>query len=559
MQLLALDGCERYHTLASLVESGAEELSANLFMGFDPTDNHVRVSRVLHEITHVASFRTTRLGFWIARIATPLFRTQIGEATPDIPDSVQTLLGMFAPLLEGLAIYGQLDYDADNTEAVLPFPLNKITTNNAAASFHGGPLAALRGAKLMAVSDGLLTELFVRKIGETAHYFIGYLYVKAVAAHIARFAPELGAPSTLLPLLIRLICDHPAIERAVDGKLKAEDILGAVHSSLRGLTCAHVEMLDRMLRNEWLRANFDNWDIHAQLQAGETAQFILHSESNPLFPHNDHHDDLDNAQETLSTYVVLRASTSVHLTSWTSGTLIEAVDEGTHVRFRLAGGVGDRPTRDVKLILYSRVETVCKGLGEDAFAKLEALDESVLEHARQAAAGSRITVGNYLTLTKGIHGTALWVDGKIKNVIPFSLLENQVDIEEFDITTTGLMLSPDYRLAVARSLRVSDVQNAARGYANEFLLEALVSNPEHQLVARSGRLNPFLTSASRAALADWCAHPYFHLDGRLDADVVDRLTEIFDRPHFGGGSFNELLPDLTTITALRPGATNVAK
>lgn len=559
MQLLALDGCERYHTLASLVESGAEELDEHLFIGFDPVDNHVRVSRMLHEITHVASFRTTRLGFWIARIATPLFRPQTGQ-TPDIPDDVQALLGMFAPLLEGLAIYGQLDYDADNTETVLPFPLNKITTNNAAASFLGGPLAALRRAKLMAVSDGLLTELFVRKISETAHYFIGYLYVKAVAAHIARLVPRLGHPSTLLPLLIRLICDHPVIEQAVDGKLKAEDAIEAIHASLRGLTRAHVEMIDRMLDIEPVRANFDNWDIHAQLKAGESQQLILHSENNPLFPHNDHHDDLDKELDTRLTYLTLRASTSVHLTNWTSGTLVEVVDEGKQVRFRLVDNVGELPTRDALLILYSRVESVRSRLDEAVCAKLEILDENILRHARQAAAsGSRITVGNYLTLTKGVHGTAFWVDGKIKEVIPFSLLENQVDVEEFEIAVTGLLLAPDYRLTIARGLRVSDVQNAARGYANEFLLKTLMSNPEHQLVARSGRLNPFLPSAARTALADWCAHPYFHPGGRLDHGIVDRLTSVFDRPHFGGGSFNDLLPDFGTITHLQSGVLNVAK
>jgi hypothetical protein len=540
VHLLDLDGRERYHTLAALVETGDAIVDSERcrFLGWDPLDSNLRVSHILHEITHVASFRTTRLGFWIARVGAALLQARGNlprHARLDVPESAHVLLGAFAPLLEGLALYAQLDYEADNVDSVLPFPLNKITANQSAIALSTDPLKAMRFAREMAISSGILSDLFVVPNPATAHYFAGYLYVKAVAAKIARVAPSLDDASTLLPLLVRLICDHPVIELMLQRNLNVDDAIAAIHASLRDLTSARIETIAKMLEVRQFRDDFDNWDIHAQLaRGGASAAPVLHSDANPLFA------GMEESHE----YRLLRWACNVYSTYWTSGKLAACSDDGGELTLRLAGASGEWTA---SIWMKSRLVAFQRDMTDEFLALHAHFDDALREIVRQAAASRAVvTIANYLTLTKGVQGTAVWVNGQLRIVIPSSLVDNRLDETEMELAVAGLALAPDERLDFAQRLRRSDTQSVARSRASELLMQALVSDPVWRAIALECRLTGVLVAQpARDALVAWCERAVYV--GRADPIVTASLTPIFDRLHFGGGPFSDLLPNVTPI------------
>src|SRR6185503_15578803 len=70
---------------------------------------------------------------------------------------------------------------------------------------------------------GLLRALFLAgNSPEAAHYFVGYLWIKAAASTLARQCPKLARPALLYPLLTKLIFDSEAIlECFYDGPASA--------------------------------------------------------------------------------------------------------------------------------------------------------------------------------------------------------------------------------------------------------------------------------------------------------------------------------------------------
>jgi hypothetical protein len=154
MRLRALDGRDSYHPLAALLESRAyHDFPDLIFLGPDFQDRYDQVSTNFHELTHMASVRTTRLGFWLARVAAEsLSGHSIPFTDPIIlPPVVDKVLAALAPILEGPALYAQLDYETDTEDNLLPFPITKLA---AYVGRDGGTMTPLL-TRLRAARDSI--------------------------------------------------------------------------------------------------------------------------------------------------------------------------------------------------------------------------------------------------------------------------------------------------------------------------------------------------------------------------------------------------------------------
>ena len=76
------------------------------------------LSTILHELTHLASFRTTRLGWVTHAAASRLLKQWRHGETPVFAGTTAKIIGTMVPILEGLATYAQLDLDGDDTLTV---------------------------------------------------------------------------------------------------------------------------------------------------------------------------------------------------------------------------------------------------------------------------------------------------------------------------------------------------------------------------------------------------------------------------------------------------------
>lgn len=554
MDLLSLDGGERYHTLAALIDIGTQEQDEFLLTGFLPDDRRDRVSRIIHEVTHVGSLRTTRLGFLIARVGAEALRgrKQITRRSLVVPEIAETLLGAFSPLLEGLALYGQLDYRIDDEDDILPFPINKIAANNTAdflMSANGVP-DAIRNAQLAAIWGlsagpsriGLLSALLLDDDAETEHYFAGYLFVKAIAARFGRLDCRLADPATFLPLLVRLTCDHPILEAACFEPMSCHQVIEPVLRYVQEISRDDLSRILRMLEREDVRTNFDNWDIHTQLAAPDDAAPILHTQDNVIC----------SGMLANQMFSELRAATSVHLTSWIAGTPRARDFQNAEAVIQISSNGHDTT---VRIACHSALNAFSSGIDAKSREALERFE--TMFHAQLARATQRkldVAVGSYVTLTRGSAGMALWVKERLAAIIPLSLLDSRLDETETWVALEGLKMSPTFRRNFAEVLRSSDALRAsnrqadARSEAADMMMARLVSDPTWGTIALRCRLAGLLPLPLASSIRDWCCCALSPGgDPVFPAEVSAVLSTIFDRPGGTTSHFEELVPDLRAL------------
>jgi hypothetical protein len=556
MDLRALEashqGGERYHPFGALVEVGnqvSEHRSELVLMGLMPVDQYFRVSTIFHEITHVASMRTTRLGVWIAGVSSELMqgKLEIPSAMIRLPPQVQIVLGAYAPILEGLAIYAQLDYEIYNIDGILPFSINKIAINNSAGWLQGySPQEVGHRARLTVIWDGILSALLIDNVPGTIHYRAGYLYLKGVAAKITRLAPTLSKSTTMLPLLVRLFCDHPIVERALNEPLSASQIAEALHDTVANLDEPTLKRIEEMLKWPEVIERFDNWDIHAQIQAPDGAPGIFHSDADPIF---------ERFRQDPEVFLRFRGATDAHLTSWAAGLPKSVEYRDGHYLVELTDG-----SREVtaKIMVHSAFNLFRRNMTDKSLQTLESFEQLAYSHLERAGEQKLpIAVGSYVTLTKGTVGTVLWVDNVLCGVIPLKLVDNELDPDEVQVAMTGNRLSPAFRQQLVRKLECDDddTLGGAIREASELFFAKLISDPrKSEIGLYSGLSLLLLTSVLREAFDDWCRKtlsPGGPPD--LDPSVITALSQIFDRPGVGSGSFDEPLPDLRNLQPIIGG------
>jgi hypothetical protein len=231
---------------------------------------------------------------------------------------------------------------------------------------------------------GLLRALFLDgRIDETI-YFAGYLYIKAIAALFARQHPIFRDPGTLLPLLIRIICDHPIFERATTHTLTATDIVAQLHAMLLSVVSSGYKQIAQMLEVPLVREQFDNWDIYTTLQTA-TGVPAFHGVNNrsPLWK-----DKLGDPW--MSRF---RSATSVHLPSWVCDDIVNFDDH----KLTLRTIDGDRNLSMPRLAPAYVNSGLSSSIYLKTFDYLQTLFRTQIQQAFEQR--KAITIANYMLLT----------------------------------------------------------------------------------------------------------------------------------------------------------------
>ena len=200
-----------------------------------------RYSVLFHEVTHLWQMRMTSLGVLLSIAAARAWNQWSArpEQPVEIAERTLFLLGTWLPILEGLATYAELDFSGDEDRDPIHSPVLKVVHyTGPAINGVDSEQEFLHTRLSRIVEHRLLAQLLVDVPVQTDEhaYFSGYLYVKALAARLGALCPALARPARMLPLLIRLLCDHPSIARSQTAGSGTDDILSAVHQT-QGTWC----------------------------------------------------------------------------------------------------------------------------------------------------------------------------------------------------------------------------------------------------------------------------------------------------------------------------------
>jgi hypothetical protein len=438
---------------------------------WDPQPRGV-LSAALHELTHQWCARTTRLGRRLAHVGAELWTAWEDGSAPQIPDAVAGTLGQLSPLLEGLALYCQLDYAAEDGAPVYSPVAKMADFFTLALDPSLEDVEMQRAVRDVAVADGLLEQLFLHgHRADTYHYFLGYLWLKAHQRLLTARAPSLATGSWFLPLAIKLVADH----MAVDGD--GDDLVEQVHATVCGLDERWWTPVAAQLGDEDVAEWFDTWWLpHAAYEVDHAALEAWVG-------------GLD--ERTYSVLAALRAHTMVHLVDWRHGRVHVAGDEVALTR--------DDGSRDVvRIAPLSNLWRRWWGTEEVPAAELVVSMEREFARRLRRAAGRDVTVGVFATTTRLQFGSALWVDGALEWWVPFSPEPFTGDWSpqtgapsEAEWITNGLRLDPRRRQRFVAALGRSTAFFAGRRRACAQLEALLSSRPDrarvlvHRLTGRA--------------------------------------------------------------------------
>lgn len=268
------------------------------------------LSIILHELTHLASFHTARLGWITHEAASNLLKQWTHDESPVLSGMTGQIIGTMVPVLEGLAMYAQLDLDVvDSPQTLHSVPKFYAC---AATSVSGVPASAvLRAARLSQVEafdddEGLL-HLLYQDTGSPINYqnlyLVGYLWVKAVAASLGRRCPALAPADVMFPLLIRILCDHPAMIRAQRGEIEVDALLPTILRSITNWSTASLDRLADLLHDDATKDRISHLHV-ADFLDGEGKEDSYAEDTFPAFARGLAHLD----DEGLRWYAVLMAS-----------------------------------------------------------------------------------------------------------------------------------------------------------------------------------------------------------------------------------------------------------
>jgi hypothetical protein len=545
-----------WHPLSFLIDlHGSWEARSFLSVPFIAELNQWSISTLHHELTHLGAARGTRLGAILAKEGTIALRAWRNGDKISVHPGVETVLGAMTPLLEGLALYAELDYEFDGRpEDWPPFPLGV----RAAMTWMRAPmppLATFRNAREMAIAEtpfgqrGHLKLLFAPR-GEIIplHYFSGYLYVKAAIALIGRRCPSLATPAVALPLLNRLWADHPAIDDLAAGRMDIAGFIAALHGAASGTTAEAWQGIRSMLEADpSLGGGFDRWRLYEQIASGRFDTPLLRAPKPPVVT------GVSDAFRTVLAQVT--ASSEVHVLACTMGRLHPPDNNGD-----FCIGEERSPIKLLPLKAFWRATADFapeRKLIERHRDKALAMERKLRDKLR-AAVGKHVTLADIVTLT-GEYSccVALWIEGeKGSAFVPYtmSVLDRHAT-SEFRLLRDGTAISLKERLEFSRSLTMSPTQLAARSVASDLLLEHLVSNPRGRELLRQHRLGGAAALTERREIMHWLRpNPGRQGNWILEVAPDGKLARTFDFPGFvvGNGEteirFADLLPPLPAVS-----------
>jgi hypothetical protein len=543
-----------WHPFTGLIEHEGivenYEFHALPFVSDPPRMEDRSVATIIHhELTHHASARTTRLGFAYSAEAARLLRAFRDGSELNLTSPAIRLLGTFLPILEGLAVYAELDADEAPGDVIIPNPI-PMHVQMMEFAWHRSSGDILRLAREEQIyetpdkADGLLRFLFADPNSpETGVYLIGYLWIKAAVAHIRRINASLARPTIVLPLLIKLFCDHPVIVDVWRGDAGETEIIGRLRESILSLDRTALARVEKALGNKDDLGTFELWDLHGFLADESLVSPRLDEESLRPFFAGGQPDELETQ---------LRLGASIHFPSRVAGVITEVKRDDRNLELEIE----TEPGKHVQAFflslrsfwnLYYEIPHYRPVIEKHAAtaARLEDAIWGLMEEWK----GQRITLARYWGISDPpLPGIVVWhEDGRMVH-LPYEphWYEFQDHIE---LTKFGLGISIDEKQRFAKALSSTPVVTSLARRSANVLLSHLVSNERARTSITHKRLGCVLSPVAREALESWVAFPLFPAaTWRLGEPASSELTRVFDMPAFpslhSDFTFAELLPAL---------------
>lgn len=479
-------------------------------------------STIAHEIVHKWCARLGRFSLLLRALgAQPMAAwLQNPSAELDLPAPLATALGALHPLLEGAAMFGQIDYRPLENPDLCPNPLSRqadfvqeMTTDEYFDSLrraaHDTPLANSRTT---------LQLLFHGRSGRYAPYFAGYIYMKALQRLCAAHDPDLAHPAWFLPVALRLIFDHPVLEHAAAGSIDPVRVISSIHSSLSRAFGPGAPSLGRFVRNNspsvWETIH---WDVHAQLEDGVWGA--------PL----EHHGAGRKIWEAAIAPGAIEASNLIvglaetFQVSACTGVLESVEPDGRFcIRTPEAQRIG-------QVVLTHTLLYASGAVDRTTANELRSLGVRFIETMKKAV-GRKVSLALVLVFATGEMHLVLWIDEKFSCIYPL----DPPRMGSANMISYAARLAPETKRLLQTTAPSAEMFSESSRCATSEILALLTSNSSRRALTVSIDHGPasILPLAEGRLLADacsWATSPQTlpHL-GRLDA----AWRKIFDLPGF---------------------------
>jgi hypothetical protein len=338
----------------------------------------------------------------------------------------------------------------------------------------------------------------------------------------------------MLPLLIKLLCDHPVIDDAWSGQALEADIAGALRKTVSGTTAEALARVDAALDDAGLAALFEMWRLHDFLAApGQAAPDVTPLRSNAFFSEHPRKDDL-----------TVRGATSVWLSGRTTGRLSGLTADGAGGIELALTGVPGGDTATVHLVETNILWNALLNGGLNGPPR----DAMLRNRARAARRwnrvllkldrlrGRQITLATYVTMSyPAAFGMLVWDEshgGMPPFQIPCSAEWYETGLIR-DLTEAAQAFPPSERLAFAKAVTVPDTLADARHASVQELSADLVSDAALRDALIRWRLDGLLDASGKVQLEDWVAMPLgFGNAWNLAPEAAGQVDRAMDLPGF---------------------------
>jgi hypothetical protein len=546
-----------WHPLTSLIQiTGPRRPFYGLPYVVEPPriEGRIAVSTIHHELAHLGCAKTTRLGWALGFEAGRLLKDYRRGDPLSIREPISILLGAFLPILEGLAMYAELDWQEYPESIILPHPI-VVHSQAAATALHARVSKMLPAVRMEQIIEmpplapdlsallgprpeygpGLLRLLFAdTRSPANTFYLLGYLWTKALAATLKTLNPLFGLPTIFLPFMTRWLCHHRAIEHVMQGTMDAQKLLATLQDSVFSLSQVSLSAFEKAMHEPELRARFDLWRVHDFAESGDI-KYLFDDKNEDIRPFI----DADQADEEI---MQCRAAANIYFPSTTEGILtrMETTAQGCilHIRDPQTGeDLPPAPIMPVKAYfdMFSLIPRY-RALIPSALPKALML-EQVVHNAWKASEGHEITLATYMDFsTPMISGVASWLP-QCASASPAAIAYEPAwyeYAEHIERSTDAFRFSPAERREFALALPRPAMMDWSERVSTKFILEQLVGEPVLQSRMLNMRFKAVLDQPERDDVERWVSPTpiEFRRPWDLHPDTIAALNLKLSLPGF---------------------------